>query len=67
MSYASNTSDSYRVLGEYAGRVLKGEEVGNLPVQSPTKLELSLNLVTAKTLGLTVPTSMLLLADEVIE
>jgi len=67
MSYASNTSDSYRVLGEYAGRVLKGEKVGDLPIQLPTRLELALNLVTAKTLGLTVPTSMLLLADEVIE
>jgi len=67
MSYASNTSDSYRVLGEYAGRVLKGEKVGDLPVQLSTRLELALNLVTAKTLGLTVPTSMLLLADEVIE
>jgi putative ABC transport system substrate-binding protein len=67
ISYASNTSDSYRVLGEYTGRILKGEKVGDLPVQSPTRLELALNLVTARTLGLTVPTSMLLLADEVIE
>jgi putative ABC transport system substrate-binding protein len=67
MSYASNTDDSYRVIGEYTGRILKGEKAGDLPIQQPTKLELVLNLVTAKALGLTVPTSMLLLADEVIE
>ena len=67
MSYASNTDDSYRVIGEYTGRILKGEKAGDLPIQQPTKLELVLNLKTATALGLAVPTNMLLLADEVIE
>jgi putative ABC transport system substrate-binding protein len=67
MSYASTTEEVYRVLGDYAGRILKGEKAGELPIWQPTKLELVLNLKTAKALGLTVPTSMLLLADEVIE
>src|SRR5204863_1263858 len=67
MSYGSNPDDSYRVVGEYAGRILKGEKAGDLPIQQPTKFELVLNLKTVKTLSLNVPTSMLLLADEVIE
>jgi putative ABC transport system substrate-binding protein len=67
MSYASSPADNWRVVGEYAGRILKGEKAGDLPVQVPTKFELVLNLITAKALDLTVPTSMLLLADEVIE
>jgi putative tryptophan/tyrosine transport system substrate-binding protein len=67
MSYASDTTDSYRIVGEYTGRILKGEKAGDLPIQQPTRLQLVLNLKTAKALGLTVPTSMLLLADEVVE
>jgi putative ABC transport system substrate-binding protein len=67
MSYASSSAEPNRILGEYAGRILKGEKAGDLPIQRPTKFELVLNLKTAKALGLNVPTSMLLLADEVIE
>jgi putative ABC transport system substrate-binding protein len=67
MSYASDTTDSYRIVGEYTGRILKGEKASDLPIQQPTRLLLVLNLKTAKALGLTVPTSMQLLADEVVE
>jgi putative ABC transport system substrate-binding protein len=67
MSYASITADSYRVIGEYVGRILKGEKAGELPIQQPTQLELVLNLKTAKTLGLTIPPTAYALATEVIE
>jgi putative ABC transport system substrate-binding protein len=67
MSYGASLSDTYRQVGVYAGKILRGAKPDNLPVLRPTRFEMVINMQTAKTLGLAVPQPILIASDELIE
>jgi putative tryptophan/tyrosine transport system substrate-binding protein len=67
IAYGNSLAEGYKQVGNYTGRILRGAKPADLPVMQPSRFRFTINLKTAKTLGLTIPPSLLILADEVIE